>query len=147
MDVEECIQKGFLKHVKVDRKLVQKELDEAKYDLSRAKNSLKEDDFKWSIVKTYYSMFHAAKAVLFSLGLREKRHFVVGIILERLSKEGKLRFKFVNDYRGAMSAREDAGYRYVHTKDSAEYLIDVAEEFLKKMEELSKQSNQMKLSI
>lgn len=147
MDTEECIQKGFLKHVKVDRKLVQKELDEAKYDLSRAKNALKEDDFKWSIVKTYYSMFHAAKALLFSLGLREKRHFVVGIVLERLSKKGKLQFKFVNDYRGAMSAREDADYRYVHTKDTGEFLIDVAEEFLKKWKNFQKRSNQMNLAF
>jgi len=137
MDVEECIQKDFLKKIKVDEKLIQKELDEAKYDLNRAKNALEEDDFKWSIVKTYYSMFHAAKAVLFSLGLREKRHFVVGVVLEGLSKKGKLQFKFVNDYRGAMLAREDADYRYVHTKDTAEYLIDVAEEFIEKMKELS----------
>jgi uncharacterized protein (UPF0332 family) len=137
MDVEECIQKDFLKKIKVDEKLIQKELDEAKYDLNRAKNALEEDDFKWSIVKTYYSMFHAAKAVLFSLGLREKRHFVVGVVLEGLSKKGKLQFKFVNDYRGAMLAREDADYRYVHTRDTAEYLIDVAEEFIEKMKELS----------
>jgi uncharacterized protein (UPF0332 family) len=138
MDVEECIQKDFLKKIKVDEKLIQKELDEAKYDLNRAKNALEEDDFKWSIVKTYYSMFHATKAVLFSLGLREKRHFVVGVVLEGLSKKGKLQFKFVNDYRGAMLAREDADYRYVHTRDTAEYLIDVAEEFIEKMRELSK---------
>jgi uncharacterized protein (UPF0332 family) len=138
VDIEECLQKGFLKRIKVDRKLVQKEFDEAKYDLSRARDALTDDDFKWSIIKTYYSMFHAAKAVLFSLGLREKRHFAVGIVLEMLSKKGKLQSKFVNDYRGAMLAREDADYRYVHTKDAAEYLIDVAEEFLEKMEELSK---------
>jgi uncharacterized protein (UPF0332 family) len=138
MDVEECLQKDFLKKIKVDKKLIQKESDEAKYDLSRAKDALADNDFKWSIVKTYYSMFHAAKAVLFSLGLREKRHFAVGIVLERLSKKGKLQFKFVNDYRGAMLAREEADYRYIHTKDTAEYLIDVAEEFLMKMEELSK---------
>jgi uncharacterized protein (UPF0332 family) len=138
MDVEECLQEGFLRKIQVDKKLTQKELDEANYDLSRAKDALEENDFKWSIVKTYYSMFHAAKAVLFSLGLREKRHFAVGIVLERLSKEGKLQFKFVNDYKGAMLSREDADYRYVHSKDTAEYLIDVAEEFIEKMKELTK---------
>jgi len=137
MDVEECLQEGFLRKIQVDKKLTQKELDEANYDLSRAKDALEENDFKWSIVKTYYSMFHAAKAVLFSLGLREKRHFAVGIVLERLSKEGKLQFKFVNDYKGAMLSREDADYRYVHSKDTAEYLIDVAEEFIEKMKELT----------
>jgi uncharacterized protein (UPF0332 family) len=137
MDVEECLQEGFLKKIEVDKKLIQKELDEANYDLSRAKDALEENDFKWSIIKTYYSMFHAAKAVLFSLGLREKRHFAVGIVLERLSKKGKIQFKFINDYKGAMLSREDADYRYVHSKDTAEYLIDVAEEFIEKMKELT----------
>lgn len=137
MDVEECLQEGFLRKIQVDKKLTQKELGESNYDLSRAKDALEENDFKWSIVKTYYSMFHAAKAVLFSLGLREKRHFAVGIVLERLSKKGKLQFKFINDYKGAMLSREDADYRYVHSKDTAEYLIDVAEEFIEKMKELT----------
>jgi len=137
MDIEECIKEEFLKKIKVDKKLIQKEFDEAKYDLGRSKDALEENDFKWSIIKTYYSMFHAAKAVLFSLGLREKRHFVVGVVLERLSKIGKLKFKFVNDYRGAMLAREEADYRYVHTKDTAEYLIEIAEEFIKEMRQLS----------
>jgi len=137
MDVKDLVEKGYLEWIKADVKLINKEFEEAEYDLKKAKNALEENDFKWSIIKSYYSMFHAAKAVLFSLGFREKRHFAIGIILEKLSREGKLEFKYVNDYKGAMLAREDADYRYVHTKDTAEYLIEIAEAFLSKMKEIS----------
>jgi len=42
------------------------------------------------LIQSYYAMFHAAKAVLFSMGLREKKHFAVTMVLEMLSKEGKI---------------------------------------------------------
>jgi len=138
MEIEEWIKKDYLEKIIPDEKLVKKEFDEAEYDLKKAKLALQEVDYKWCIIKAYYSMFHAAKGVLFSLGLREKKHFVVGIMLENLAKRGKLEFKFVNDYRGAMLAREEADYRYVHSKDTAEYLIEVAKEFQMKMKELLK---------
>jgi len=136
MDIENLIEEGYLEKIKPDKELINKEIKEAEYDLKKAKNALEEDDFKWCIVKSYYSIFHAAKAVLFSLGFREKRHFVVGIVLEKLCKEGKLQFRYVNDYKGAMLAREDADYRYVYAKDTAEYLVEIAEEFLSKMKEI-----------
>jgi uncharacterized protein (UPF0332 family) len=136
VDVEEFVRKGYLERTAKDEKLVKKEFDEADYDLARAKDALKEGDFKWCIIKAYYSMFHAAKALMFALGFREKRHFIIGVFLEQLSMEGKLQSSFVNDFRGAMLAREDADYRYVHTKDTSEYLVEVAQEFVTKMKDI-----------
>ena len=56
-----------------------KEIENAKYDLERARNSLYEEDFKWSAVQSYYSMFHAAKALVLKEGYREKSHFCLSI--------------------------------------------------------------------
>ncbi len=81
MNVQECIEQGYLRRVEPDRILIEKEMKEADYDLERANHALEEKDFKWCIVKSYYSMFHAAKAVLFSLGLKEKKHFAVQVVL------------------------------------------------------------------
>ena len=89
-DIHECIEKGYLKKIEPDPKIIEKEITEADYDLERAKHALEEKDFKWCIIKSYYSMFHAARAVLFSLGLKEKRHFAVQVVLEDLIKKGKL---------------------------------------------------------
>ncbi len=136
--IEELIEQKHLKKIKPDEKLVKKEFGEAEYDLKKAKHALGDDDYKWCIVKAYYSMFHSARAILFLLGLKERRHFAIVFVLEDLSRKGMLEFKFVNDFKGAIDSREDADYRYIHTKDTAEYMTEIAEDFLKKMKELSK---------
>jgi len=42
--------------------------------LRKAKDAFDEKNYKWSIVMAYYSIFHAARSILFALGLKEKRH-------------------------------------------------------------------------
>ncbi len=68
--LNELLRERKIVRIKIDISLVDKELKEAVYDIERAKNSLKLKDFKWSIVQAYYSMFHAARALLFSKGLK-----------------------------------------------------------------------------
>jgi uncharacterized protein (UPF0332 family) len=138
MRIEELIKEGYLSRVKKDEKLVKKELDEAEYDFEKAQISFGQKDYKWSSVKAYYSMFHAARGVLFSLGLKDRRHFAVGMVLEELTKNGKLELKFVDEFRAAMSAREDADYRHVYSNETAEYIVDSADDFLKRMKKLIK---------
>ena len=112
MNVEECIKEGYLQSISIDKNLIKKEIEESEYDLNKAEIALKEKDYKWCIVKCYYSMFHASRGVLFSIGLRERRHFAIQIVLEDLNKKGKLESKFLADFASAMSAREDADYNY-----------------------------------
>lgn len=138
MDVERCLREGFLQRVKVERDLVEKEFREARYDLNKAEHALEEGDFKWSIVKSYYSIFHAARAVLFSLGLKERRHFAIRAVLEDLNARGKLESRFVAIFSAALAAREDADYRYTYSKETATYLAEAAGDFLSRMEMLAK---------
>lgn len=138
MNIKQCIEKGFLRKIKPDMELAHKEIKEALYDLEMAETSFVRDDYKWSIVKCYYSMFHAAKGLLFSLGYLEKKHVAIIVVLENYSLKGKIESRFVNDFKAAMHAREDADYSYAHSKDSAEYQIDVAKDFVKKVKSLLK---------
>jgi len=141
MKIEDLIAEGFLAKVKPDKMLIEKEIQEAKYDLNRAKGAFQEKDFKWCIIKSYYSMFHSAKALLFSLGLKERRHFAIAIVLEELSREGKIESSFVYDFKAAMSAREDADYKYLYTSDKANYLLTIAGEFLLRIKKLISTNN------
>jgi len=138
MDIESCLREGFLQKIKVERDLIEKELEEAKYDSGKAKRAFEEGDFKWSIVKSYYSMFHAARAVLFSLGLKERRHFAIRVVLEDLNAKGKLESRFISDFTAALGAREDADYRYTYSQETAAYLLRAAEDFLARMKRLAK---------
>ncbi len=140
-DIYGCIEKGYLRKTEPEPKIIKKELSEADYDLDRAKHALDEKDFKWCIIKSYYSMFHAARAVLFSLGLKEKRHFAVQVVLEDLIKKGKLESIYLDYLSSAMEWREDADYRYTHSEETAIDCIENAGKFLAKMEELLKKDN------
>jgi len=138
MDIESCLREGFLQEIKIERDLIEKELEEAKYDSGKAKRAFEEGDFKWSIVKSYYSMFHAARAVLFSLGFKERRHFAIRVVLEDLNAKGKLESRFISDFSAALGAREDADYRYTYSQETAAYLLRAAEDFLARMKRLAK---------
>jgi uncharacterized protein (UPF0332 family) len=61
-----------LLRIRADRKMALKEMEAASYDLTRARRSLDDEDAKWAIVKAYYAMFHAARALLFSMGFQGK---------------------------------------------------------------------------
>jgi len=126
MNIRTCIDKGYLKKIEPDRELSEKELYEAKYDIEKAKKALEENDYKWSIIKSYYSMFHAAKALLFNLGYKEKKHIGIIAVLEKQDIESR----FVNDFKAAMSAREDADYQYVYSKEIALYEYEIAKDFI-----------------
>jgi len=136
MNIREAIEKRFLLKIKPDKKLIDKELKEVNYDFDKAGKAFKEEDYKWSIVKSYYSMFHAARAVLFNLGLREKRHFAVSVVLEDLNKKGKLESRFINDFNAAIQSREDADYHYIYSKESAENSLVIADDFIHQMKKL-----------
>ncbi len=138
MDIEECIREGFLQKAKADKPIIEKELKSAEYDFGRAKTSLESGDHKWSTIQSYYAIFHASRALLFSVGYREKRHFAIGTVLEKMSQENKINAKLVSDFHAAMSAREDADYRDVYSKETSEYLLGLAEEFLSSAKKILK---------
>jgi uncharacterized protein (UPF0332 family) len=67
--------KKLLKKIRVDKKWIEKELKESQKDLVDAKDSFQNGKFKWSIIQAYYSIFHSARAVLFSYGFKGKKPF------------------------------------------------------------------------
>ena len=138
MDIQKCLEKGYLVKEESSKDLIEKELKESNYDFEKARLAFKNNDYKWCIVKCYYSMFHSAKAVCFKLGFREKSHFVLLIVLEDLNKKGKLEVKYVNDFSAAMESRESADYRYEYSKERADNMLKATQEFNQKMKILLK---------
>jgi len=55
--------------------LVPKELGQADHDLQAAKRSCGVGEHKWATIQAYYAMFHAARALLYAKGYREKSHY------------------------------------------------------------------------
>ena len=80
MNINECLEKGYLTKIEPDKELIKKEIEESEYDFEKAKKTFDDKDYKWSIIKSYYAMFHVARALLFKLGLKEKRHFAISVV-------------------------------------------------------------------
>jgi uncharacterized protein (UPF0332 family) len=70
-DFENCIKERHLIKIKASNEMIQKEIESAEYDLERSNESMKNEDYKWASVQAYYSMFHAAKALVLKKGYRE----------------------------------------------------------------------------
>ncbi len=130
-EFECCIKERRLIKIKPSNEMIQKELESAEYDFERARNSFEEGDFKWAAVQSYYSMFHAAKALVLKRGYREKSHFCLIIALKELYvKEDKLNAELVENLELCMSLRHEADYGLTYHQESAETAIKYAEEFL-----------------
>ena len=130
-DFERCIKERRLVKIKPLKEIIQKEIESAEYDLERARNSLDEGDFKWAAVQSYYSMFHAGKALVLKEGYREKSHFCLLIALRKLCfDEHKLDAEMIENLELCMNLRHEADYGLTCHQESAETALKYAEVFL-----------------
>ena len=74
-DFKQCLENKKIIPFARGKELVKKELSIAQSDLSDAKASFDNQRYKWSNMQAYYAMFHAARALTYSRGYREKSHY------------------------------------------------------------------------
>lgn len=113
------------------KRLVKKELAVAEDDLAEAEDRLKHGKYKYSTINSYYSTFHAARALLYSQGYRERSHHCLSIALEALFVEtGTISSRYIQIFKNSMSLRENADYSSSFSYESALLSITNAHEFL-----------------
>jgi uncharacterized protein len=129
-DFRDCLDKKKLYRSDAAKALAGKEFKSATDDFADAEMSLSRKRFKWATIQAYYAMFHAARALLYSRGYRERSHFCVVAGIEHLFGESRLiDLKWVRALRNAMSLREDADYSDAYSSEGAEASIQNAKEF------------------
>jgi len=121
------------------KQLIKKELEAAQDDLSEAEDRFKDKRYKYATATAYYSMFHAARALIYSRDYREKSHYYLLVALQSLFvDEGLFEEKFAKDFHTAMLLREGADYHSEFSKEGAESSIKSAKEFFAKAREIIK---------
>jgi uncharacterized protein (UPF0332 family) len=82
-------------------------------------------------------MFHAARALIYSKGYREKIHYCLSIALRALFiEEGKMDVQSGRDFLNAMNLREAADYEAEFSEIGAKAVIAAAEKFIVKARDL-----------
>ncbi|MBP9855486.1 MAG: HEPN domain-containing protein [Candidatus Omnitrophica bacterium] len=129
-EFEECLHKNKIVKFPDVKASVKRELKAAQDDLKAAIQSLSENREKWATIQAYYSMFHTARALLYSRGYREKSHYCLIVAMKALFvTERVLDVSLVEAFQMAKTLRENADYDE-YSKKSAESLVDKAKEFL-----------------
>jgi uncharacterized protein (UPF0332 family) len=129
------VEERKLIRISVDRKLILKEIEGAISDLEEAKDSLSRKKFKWAIIQGYYSMFHAARALVYSKGFREKSHYALLVALRELFGN-QLESELIENFEEAMSLREEADYGLIFSEEGATSIVNNAGKFLNKVKEI-----------
>ncbi len=132
MDFEECLHLGRLAKGAPNLDFAKSELKEAESDLQHAKQSLAQKSWKWATDAAYYSMFHAAKALLHTKGYKERHSHICTIIAlnELFVKTGLISSKFVDYINAGKKRREEAIYDSDYSEDTARKYVEIAGEFL-----------------
>jgi len=136
-DFERCVKERHLLRIKALREMIEKEITSATYDLSRSKESMQDEDYKWASVQAYYSMFHAAKALVLKKGYREKSHYCLIVAIRELYvKDGTMNDELADTLELCMHLRHDADYGLNYDEESAETAIRYAQQFLSAVKKL-----------
>ena len=133
LEFQKSLEKKKILHFSKSKALIEKELEAAKDDLNEAKDRLKNKKYKYATITAYYSMFHAARALIYSKGYREKSHYYLLVALQALFVDkGLIEEELAKDFHTAMVLRESADYHGEFSKEGAESSIESATKFLRK---------------
>jgi uncharacterized protein (UPF0332 family) len=127
----ECLKKRKIMPFPRAKNLVDKELSAAKDDLDEANDRLKNGKHKYATINSYYSIFHSARAMLYSKGYREHSHHCLTVALDVMFVQTKkVSIRYIRMLRNCMSLRESADYSNSFTKESAILSVLNAQDFL-----------------
>ncbi len=131
IEYDDCIKRGKIKPFSRGPALAAKEIEAAESDLTRARKTYSENDYKWATIQTYYSMFHSARALLYTKSLREHSHYCLVAAIKTLYVETKIiPLHILEGFQQAKDLREEADYYNRWSQAGCEKLIKLAEEFL-----------------
>jgi len=132
-EFKQCLESKKIVPFARGKNLVKKELSVAEGDLSDAKAGYENGRYKWSTIQGYYAMFHAARALVYSRGYREKSHYCLAVALRALFvDEGTMDAQLVRDFLNGMNLREAADYQAEFSQSGAKAIIVSADKFIEK---------------
>ena len=136
---DDCIRKGLLRKIPPSKDKASQSLKKAEKWLKEAHKTAKSEAFNSSVLASYMTMFHAARAILFLDGFRERSHACIARYLEEKHvKKGLLEKEWVHLLDHHREIRHDDQYdlSFFSTREEADQAAKSAARFLNRMTEL-----------
>jgi uncharacterized protein (UPF0332 family) len=140
--ISDCFERGLLRNVDPSDEKAEASLVQAREWVTEAQKDLEIGAVRSALMAVYMGYFHAARAVLFRDGIREKSHYCIGVYLEtyvlsnRLEDEWVILFDHMRGLRQADQYSLDAR----PTEQEAVLAIENAGRFIDRMELLIKKN-------
>lgn len=132
MNVRECFDKELLIKARVSEETIKSTLNLATHHIERARGNLRIGYFDVTFTLAYQSMLHAARALVFNDGIKERSHICVVLYLKEKYRRDPQVTKYLNILDSYRIGKHEVVYRggYVSKEEGIRAIKD-AEDFLK----------------
>jgi uncharacterized protein (UPF0332 family) len=136
--LDECYERGLLRKVPASEEKARLSLAQAREWIIEAGHDCDADALRSGLIAVYMGYFHAARALLYRDGVREKSHYCIGIYLEFYREKGLLEDEWVLQFDHMRGLRQNDQYNL----EARPVLVEVqqaladAERFINRMEQL-----------
>lgn len=111
IDVKGCFEQNLLSRITPSIGLARKSIRQARSFLKDAEDLIKIGKDRMAVIALYNAFFHAARALLFKDGVKERSHFCVARYLEEYYvKRELIDIKFLNYVDSLRDLRHDIQY-------------------------------------
>lgn len=133
MELTDCFRRGLLINTQTDIESAGRSLNLARSYVVDAEKSMSSDSYRIVIISSYTAMFHAARAVLFRDGVKERSHECIPLYLREKYPALAGQANMLDSYR---KYRHEAlyGLEFEAGKDDAIASLTAANGFLSAIE-------------
>jgi len=139
LNIEDCLEEGLLKKVPPNKDKAIKSLEKSKHLLELAESELNNGFYESAIVSAYMSVFHAARAILFRDGFKERSHYALYVYISE-KYEGKIEKWLINELNALRLQRHELMYDIEKSvevlEEDANTALNIAKEFLKSVKKI-----------
>lgn len=135
MKLDECLRRGLLKRIPVDNENALRSLELSESNIEDAAENLRIRRYRVVVVSSYTAMFHAARAILFRDGVKERSHECIPIYIKESYPKLERIANMLDAYR---RFRHNAIYGLDLTLDETEAraALDSARELLEEVRKI-----------
>jgi len=108
--LDECYERGLLRKVAASNDKAMQSLAQAREWITEAGYDCDAGSLRSALMAAYMGYFHAARAVLFRDGVREKSHYCIGVYLESYREKGLLEDEWILQFDRMRGLRQSDQY-------------------------------------